>query len=90
MPSEFPENLSPVAQAVRSAAGAECPPQCVAAVIRAVTDLTIPWIEIRPQENLESRRDAMAWGMTTQTQMTRQVLMNLAYDLEGQRLSLHL
>ena len=82
MLTDFPGNLSPVAQAVRLAAGVECPQQCVAAVIRAVADLTVPWIEIRPQENLESRIDAMAWGMTAQTQITRQDLMNIAYELE--------
>ena len=54
----------------------------VAVIIRALADEVVPYMEIKPQENLESRREAMIWGMDQQTQLTRQKILAIASELE--------
>ena len=56
----------------------------IAAALRAVADQVVPPLQIAPQKNLESRREAMEWGMRQQTQITRNQLLAIAYELEGQ------
>ena len=57
--------------------------QCLAAALEAVADQVVPFAEITPQKDLESRRDAMVWGMQHQTQLTRQQLLAIAAELRG-------
>ena len=82
--------LSPAAQAVLDAAYREmdyAPRRHVqwvtAAALRAAADQVVPLAEISPQEDLESRREAMVWGMEFQTQLTRNQLLSIADELEG-------
>ena len=85
--------LSPAAQAVLNAinkafdespwdvsflAGASA-----AAALRAAADQVVPATEVMPQQDLESRREAMVWGMVNQTQVTRQQLLAIATELEN-------
>lgn len=56
----------------------------LAAALRAVADQVVPFEETKPQENLESCREAMVWGMQNQTQITRYQLLAIAAELEGQ------
>lgn len=53
-----------------------------AAAIKAVADQVVPPLDIKPQEDLESRREAMEWGMNSQTQLTRHQLLAIAAELE--------
>jgi hypothetical protein len=80
-------NLSPAAQAVLDAAinVAESPDAeaIAAAALRAAADQVVPLTEVTPQENLESCREAMVWGMKNQTQLTRQHFLAIAAELEG-------
>ena len=57
--------------------------QCIAAALRAAADQVVPATEVMPQQDLESRREAMVWGMVNQTQVTRQQLLALATELEN-------
>jgi hypothetical protein len=54
-----------------------------AAALRAAADQVVPFAEITPQEDLESRREAMAWGMQHQAQLTRHQLLAIAAELEA-------
>jgi hypothetical protein len=81
--------LSPIAQAVLDAAidadgGSMHPPYeaIAAATLRAVVDAVAPLMEINPQENLESHRETMVWGMNYQTQIVRQKLLTIIKELE--------
>jgi hypothetical protein len=82
--------LSPAAQAVLDAATErwldvddDIPAQVAAAALRAAADQVVPATEVMPQQDLESRREAMVWGMVNQTQVTRQQLLALATELEN-------
>jgi hypothetical protein len=79
--------LSPQAQAVWDAAyntPEDCPYEHdLAAALEAAADQVAPFAEITPQEDLESRREAMAWGMQNQAQLTRQQLLAIAAELRG-------
>jgi len=55
----------------------------IAAALEAAADQVVPFAEITPQEDLESRREAMAWGMQNQAQLTRQQLLAIAAELRG-------
>ena len=78
-------DLSPAAQAVLDATCYDMPNRVsAAAAIRAVADQVVPPLQIAPQKNLESRREAMEWGMRQQTQITRNQLLAIAYELERQ------
>lgn len=55
----------------------------IAAALRGAADQVVPHREIAPQQDLESRREAMVWGMTNQTQITRHNLLVIAAELEG-------
>jgi hypothetical protein len=55
-----------------------------AAALRAAADQVVPLADVAPQEDLESRREAMAWGMQHQTQLTRYQLLAIADELEAQ------
>ena len=57
--------------------------QCLAAALEAAADQVVPFAEITPQEDLESRREAMAWGMQHQAQLTRHQLLAIAAELEA-------
>ena len=82
-------NLSPAAQAVLDAYWTEADrlnrdaddSELIAAVLRAVADEVTPHMFLKPQENLESRREAMVWGMDQQTQLTRQKIRAIASEL---------
>lgn len=83
-------DLSPQAQAVLDASsdapvgnGWNADRLAIAAALRAVADQVVPLAEISPQEDLESRREAMVWGMEFQTQLTRNQLLTIAAELEG-------
>ncbi len=54
----------------------------IAAALRAVADEVTPHMFLKPQENLNSGRDAMIWGMDQQTQLTRQKIRAIASELE--------
>ena len=56
--------------------------KALAAAIRAAADQVVPPLDIKPQEDLESRRETMEWGMNNQTQITRQQLLAIADELE--------
>jgi hypothetical protein len=56
----------------------------VAAALRAAADQVVPLADVAPQEDLESRREAMVWGMQHQTQLTRYQLLAIADELEAQ------
>lgn len=56
----------------------------IAAALRAAADQVVPPLDIKPQEDLESRREAMEWGMNSQTQLTRHQLLAIADELEAQ------
>jgi hypothetical protein len=77
--------LSPAAQAVLRAAGDSEPGiYCtISATLRAAADQVVPPLDIKPQEDLESRREAMEWGMNSQTQLTRHQLLAIADELEA-------
>ncbi len=80
--------LSPAAQAVLDAANdafdrAGTTRQGLAAALQAAADQVVPLAEISPQEDLESRREAMVWGMEFQTQLTRNQLLSIAAELKG-------
>lgn len=85
-------NLSQEAEAVLNAfsectfcgsdADSEWAP-ALAAALRTVADCITPFVEVRPQDNLESRREAMVWGMSHQSQLDRSKLLNLAKELDG-------
>ena len=84
-------DLSPAAQAVLDAAVGAYEPNMVyehkisiAAALRAAADQVVPPLDIKPQEDLESRREAMEWGMNSQTQLTRHQLLAIASELESQ------
>ncbi len=84
--------ISPAAQAVLDACGTptvDSPFRLVArgfaaAALRAAADQVVPPLDIKPQEDLESRREAMEWGMNSQTQLTRHQLLAIAAELEAQ------
>jgi hypothetical protein len=57
--------------------------QCIAAVIRAIANQVTPHAEVLPQKNLESRREAMIWGMLNQSQLTRCRLLAITHELEN-------
>ena len=86
--------LSPAAQAVFHAFNSKFDwvedgvpgPQfnAIAAALRAAADQVVPPLDIKPQEDLESRREAMEWGMNSQTQLTRHQLLAIAAELEKQ------
>ena len=61
--------------------------ECLAAVLRAAADRVVPPLDIKPQEDLGSRREAMEWGMNSQTQLTRHQLLAIAAELEAQWLT---
>ena len=80
--------LSPAAQAVREAAKEawgrqDYPVHTVIAALRALANQVVPAIDLAPQEDLESRREAMIWGMKAQAQLTRQQILAIAAELEG-------
>ena len=81
--------LSPAAQAVMDAfisnagEGHRHQSAAVAAALRAAADQVVPATEVMPQQDLESRREAMVWGMVNQTQVTRQQLLAIATELEN-------
>jgi hypothetical protein len=83
-------NLSPAAQAVATAVNHYetnhwlTPNQVAAAAIRAAADQVVPQAAISPQQDLDSRREAMEWGMANQAQLTRQQLLAIADELENQ------
>jgi hypothetical protein len=87
-----PEPLSPAAQAVLDATEGFCGHRLhsqqsvsAAAAIRAAADQVVPPLQIAPAcKNLESRREAMELGMRQQTQITRNQLLAIAYELERQ------
>ena len=56
----------------------------IAAALRAAADQVVPFAEIVFQEDLESRREAMVWGMQQQTQLIRQQFLAIATELEAQ------
>lgn len=76
--------LSPTATAVLTAYNEtyESDRHAVAAALRAAADQVVPKSEVMPQRNLESRREAMVWGMVNQTQVTRLQLLAIAAELE--------
>jgi hypothetical protein len=85
-------DLSPAADAVLDAYMNNCgwldgpfekDYRCAAAVLRAAADRVVPPLDIKPQEDLGSRREAMEWGMNSQTQLTRHQLLAIAAELEG-------
>ena len=84
-------DLSPAAQAVWDAFNDvservgifEDYGDALAAALRAVADQLVPPLDLKPQEDLESRREAMEWGMNSQTQLTRHQLLAIAAELEG-------
>lgn len=83
-----PSPLSPAANAVLNAflAGnweSTKDRQRLATVLRAAADQVVPKLEVMPQRDLESRREAMVWGMVNQTQVTRLQLLAIADELEG-------
>ena len=80
--------LSPTAQAVLDAVEDDCihpddRHRIAAAALRAAADQVVPATEVMPQQDLESRREAMVWGMVNQTQVTRQQLLAIATELEN-------
>jgi len=88
------EPLSPAAQAVLDAFASASDGEYIdgvwavdertmlAAALRAAVDQAVPPLDIKPQEDLESRREAMEWGMNSQTQLTRRQLLSIAAELE--------
>jgi len=84
-------DLSPAAQAVLDAFGKHplhadhidnnLIHGALPAALETVADQVVPFAEITPQEDLESRREAMAWGMQHQAQLTRQQLLAIAAEL---------
>jgi hypothetical protein len=58
--------------------------EALAAALRAVADQVVPLADVAPQEDLESRREAMVWGMQHQAQLTRYQLLAIATELENQ------
>jgi len=83
-------DLSPQAQAVLDAFLADWADnplsqdrQCLAAALRAAADQVVPVAEVAPQEDLESGREAMAWGLRQQTQLTRYQLLAIAAELDN-------
>ncbi len=57
--------------------------KCLAAALRAAANQLVPLADVAPQEDLESRREAMVWGMQHQTQLTRYQLLAIADELGG-------
>jgi len=84
-------DLSPAAQAVLDAYSNRAMRDlhgrwveaAIAAALRAVADQVVPNREVAPQQDLESRREAMVWGMLNQTQVTRHQLLAIADELEN-------
>ena len=83
------KQLSPAAQQVYDSYWgeegyfeAEELPSRLAAALRAAADQVVPQAAISPQQDLDSRREAMVWGMANQTQLTRQQLLAIATELE--------
>ena len=77
--------LSLAAQAVLDAFRSSHTGQgCLAAALRAAADQVAPHSKVVPQQDLESRREAMVWGMVNQTQVIRQQLLAIAAELETQ------
>ena len=82
--------VSPAAQAVLDAYWTEADrlnrdanySELIAAALRAVADEVTPHMFLKPQENLESQREAMIWGMDKQTQIIRQKVLSIAFELE--------
>ena len=80
--------LSPSAQAVLQSITEISPApadEIAAAALRAAVDQLVPKSEVMPQQDLESRREAMVWSMVNQTQVTRQQLLAIAAELERQQ-----
>jgi hypothetical protein len=79
-------NLSPAAQAIEDAVDNAWSNSRAraAAALRVVADQVVPQAVISPQQDLDSRREAMEWGMANQAQLTRQQLLAIADELEGQ------
>ena len=78
-------NLSSAACAVLNASkGAKYDNQLVADILKAAADQVVPFAEITSQEDLESRREAMVWGMQQQTQLIRQQFLAIAAELEAE------
>ena len=83
--------LSPAAQAVLDAAFTLADnldrdvteAEMIAASLRAAANQLVPLADVAPQEDLESRREAMVWGMQHQTQLTRYQLLAIAAELES-------
>ena len=79
--------MSPAAQAVLDAAVSRTgcfSRDIAAAALRAAADCVVPQTEVVPQQDLESRREAMEWGMLNQTQVTRRQFLAIAAELEAQ------
>jgi hypothetical protein len=57
--------------------------EMLAAALRAAADQVVPVAEVAPQEDLESGREAMAWGLRQQTQLTRYQLLAIAAELDN-------
>lgn len=83
-------DLPPAAQAVLKAVQATLPDYMLtdrtagcfaAAALEAVAAQVVPPLQIEPQKDLESRREAMEWGMRQQTQLTRNQLLSIAAEL---------
>ena len=80
-------NFSDAAQAIFFAYWDDAPLEAgvqysIAAVLRAAADQVVPQTEVKPQQDLKSRREAMEWGMNNQTQLTRHQLFAIAAELE--------
>ena len=76
--------LSPSAQALLDATCSRWPLNLewvIAAALEAVAAQVVPPLQIEPQKDLESRREAMEWGMRQQTQLTRNQLLSIAAEL---------
>lgn len=58
--------------------------KAIASALRAAADQVAPHSKVVPQQDLESRREAMVWGMVNQTQVIRQQLLAIAAELETQ------
>ena len=88
-PVDAMATLSPAAQSVLTAIHAapdktrDSYRSAGAAALRAAADRVVPPLDIKPQEDLGSRREAMEWGMNSQTQLTRHQLLAIAAELEG-------
>jgi hypothetical protein len=78
------QSLSPVAQAIRDAyENCDELEAAVAAALRTAVNELLPFMEIKPQENLESHRETMIWGMNHKAQLIRHELLAIANELES-------